>query len=60
MLAANMPKLVKLCMTCMLRRIEFLGHHISKNEIVSMELLSFRKKMTREKVILVTEVNARK
>ena len=44
----------------MLRTIEFLGHHISKNEIVSMELLSFRKKMTRKKVILVTGVTVRK
>ena len=59
MLAANMPNLVKLCMH-ILRTIEFLGHHISKNEIVSMELLSFRNKMTREKVILVTGVTARK
>ena len=33
----------------MLRTIEFLGHHILKNEIVSMELLSFRKQMTRKK-----------
>ena len=46
MLAANMPKLVKLCMTCMLRTIEFLGHHISKNEIVSLELLPFCKRLT--------------
>ena len=44
----------------MLRTIEFLGHHISKNEIVSMELLSFHNKMTRKKVILVTGVTARK
>ena len=44
----------------MLRTIEFLGHHISKNEIVSMELLSFRNKITRKKVILVTGVTARK
>ena len=44
----------------MLRTIEFLGHHISKNEIVSMELLHFRNKMTRKKVILVTGVTARK
>ena len=43
----------------MLRTIEFLGHHISKNEIVSMQLLSFRHKMTRKKVMLVTEVTAR-
>ena len=60
MLVANMPKLVKLCMTCMLKTIEFLGDHISKNEIVSMELLSFLKKMARKKVILVTGVTARK
>ena len=44
----------------MLRTIEFLGHHISENEIVSMELLSFGDKMTRKKVILVTGVTARK
>ena len=44
----------------MLRRIEFLGHHISKNEIVSMELLSFSNKMTRKKVILVMGVTDRK
>ena len=44
----------------MLRTIEFLGHHISKNEIVSMELLPFQKKMTRQKVILVKAVTARK
>ena len=44
----------------MLRTIEFDGHHISKNEIVSMELLSFRNKMTRKKAILVTGVTARK
>ena len=44
----------------MLRTIEFLGHHISRNEIVSIELLSFRNKMTRKKVILVTRVTARK
>ena len=43
-----------------LKTIEFLGHHISKNEIVSMELLSFHNKMTREKMILVTGVTARK
>ena len=30
----------------MLQAIELLGHHISKNEIVSMELLPFFKKMT--------------
>ena len=44
----------------MLTTIEFLGHHISKIEIVSMELLPFRTKMTRKKVILVTGVTARK
>ena len=44
----------------MLRTIEFLGHHISKNETASMELLSFHNKMTRKKVILVTGVTARK
>ena len=44
----------------MLRTIEFLGHHISKNEIVSMELLLFHEKKTRKKVILVTGVTARK
>ena len=44
----------------MLRTIEFLGHHISKNEVVSMELPSLRDKMTRKKVILVMGVTARK
>ena len=44
----------------MLRTIEYLGQHMSKNEIVSMELLSFRKKMTKKKVILVMGVTARK
>ena len=44
----------------MLRTIEFLGHHISNNEIVSMELLSFRNKMTMKKVILVMGLTARK
>ena len=43
----------------MLRSIELLGHHISKNEIVSMEVLPFRNKMTSKKVILVTGVTAR-
>ena len=43
----------------MLRSIELLGHHISKNEIVSMEVLLFRNKMTSKKVILVTGVTAR-
>ena len=60
MLAENMPKLVELCMTCMLRTIEFLGHHVSKNEILSMELLSLWNKITRKKVILVMGVTARK
>ena len=44
----------------MLRTIEFLDHHVSKNEIVSMELLSFHNKITRKKVILVMVVTARK
>ena len=44
----------------MLRTIEFLGHHISKNEILSMELLSYHNKMTMKKVILVMGVTARK
>ena len=44
----------------MLRTIEFLGHHISKNEIVSMELLSFRNKATKKKVILVMGATGRK
>ena len=44
----------------MLRTIEFRGQHISKSEIVSMELLSFGNKMTRKKVILVMGVAARK
>ena len=43
-----------------LRTIEFLGHHISKNEIVSIELLSFHNKMTMKKVILVKGVTAKK
>ena len=44
----------------MLQAIEFLGHHILKNEIVSMEVVPFCKKMTWKKVILVTGVTARK
>ena len=44
----------------MLRTIEFLGHHISKNEIVSIELLSSHNKMTRKKVILAMGITARK
>ena len=43
----------------MSRTIEFLGQHISRNEIVSMELLSFHNKMTRKKMILVMGVTAR-
>ena len=43
----------------MLRTKDFIGHHVSKNEIVSMELLSFYNKMTRKKVILVAGVTAR-
>ena len=42
-----------------LRTVEFLGYHISKNEIVSIKPLSFHNKMTRKKVILVTGVTAR-
>ena len=42
----------------MLRTIEFLGQHISKNEIVSMKLLSFRNEMTRKKVILLMAITA--
>ena len=44
----------------MLRTMEFLGHHISKNEIVSMKVLSFRNKMTRKEGILVMGITARK
>ena len=44
----------------MLRTIEFLGHHILKNEVLSMELLCIGSKMTRKKVILVMGVTARK
>ena len=43
----------------MLRTIEFLGHHISKNEIFSMELMCFSSKMTGKKVILVMGVTDR-
>ena len=43
-----------------LRTIEFLGHHISKNEIVSMELLSFHNRMTGKKMMLIIAVTARK
>ena len=41
-----------------LRTIEFLGGHISKNKIVSMKLQSFYNKMTKKKMILVTGVTA--
>ena len=44
----------------MLLTIEFLGNHISKNEIVSMELLPSHNKMTKKKVILVMGITARK
>ena len=43
-----------------LRTIQFLGHHVSKNEIVSIELLPFCNKMTRTKPILAPGVTARK
>ena len=43
----------------MLRAIEFLGHHISKNEIVSIKLKSFYNKLTKKKIILVTGVTAK-
>ena len=43
-----------------LRTIEFLGGHISKNEIVSMKLQSFYNKMTKKNMTLVTRVSARK
>ena len=43
-----------------IRTIEFLGHHILKNEIVSMKLLSFHNQINRKKMILVTGVTARK
>ena len=44
----------------MLRTIEFLGHHMSKNKIVSIELLSFCNEMTRKKVNLLMGVTAKK
>ena len=44
----------------MLRTVDFLEHHISKNDIVSMEMLSFHNKMTIKKVILVMGATARK
>ena len=43
-----------------LRTIEFLGGHISKNEIVSIKLESFYYKLAKKKMILVTGVTARK
>ena len=39
---------------------EFLGRQISKNEIVSMKLLSFYNKIAKKKMILVTAVTTRK
>ena len=42
-----------------LRTIEFLGHDILKNEIVSKKLLSFYNKMINKKMILVMGVTAR-
>ena len=43
-----------------LKTIEFLGGHISKNEIVSIKLQFFYNKMTKKKMILVVGVTARK
>ena len=43
-----------------LRTIEFLGGHISKNEIGSMKLQSFYNNITKKKMILVMGVTARK
>ena len=43
-----------------LEMIEFLGGHISKNEIVSIKLQYFSNKMTKKKMIFVTQVTARK
>ena len=40
------------------RTMEFLGGHISKNEIVFMKLQFFYNKMTMKKMILVTGVTA--
>ena len=42
-----------------LRTIEFLGHHMLKNEIVSKKLLSFYNKMNNKKMILVMGVTDR-
>ena len=44
----------------MLRTIGFLDHHISKNEMASIELRWFCNKMTSKKVMLVMGVTARK
>ena len=44
----------------MLRTIEFLAQNITKNEIISMELLSSDNKRTRKNMILVTAVTDRK
>ena len=44
----------------MLRTIESFGHRISKNEIVSKEMLSFHNKIFRKKMILVMGAAARK
>ena len=44
----------------LLSTIEFLGHQILKNEIVSMKLISLYYKITEKKMILVTAVTARK
>ena len=40
--------------------MESLGHEISKNEIVSMKLLSLSNQMTWKKMILVMGLTARK
>ena len=43
-----------------LRTIEFLGHDMLKNEIVSKKFLSFYNKMINKKMILVMGVTASK
>ena len=43
-----------------LRTIEFLGHDMLKNKIVSKKLQSIYNKMAKKKMILVTGVTARK
>ena len=43
-----------------LRTIEFLGGHLSKNEIVSMKLQLFYNKIAKKKMILAVGVTARK